>query len=242
MWKPKIVELPEPCGCLNKEVVHGVVICVEKCRFHKLESTDPKTLGEDYYQRCLGLNIQQVLLGTSPHVDEMREALGDFPDRPGALALEIGGGCSPYLAQLTRRGYRPTVVEPSDYAAGWCETSFGADRIAGDWLTAAQRVTPGDGRQKYDLILSAHSLEHMEAPVYCIEKMAHWLAPNGLLYLLVPEGTDRTNPDHWAFFTAISLRKSVESTGLAVEVCVVRSIMKHERFIYLRARKQKTNE
>ena len=218
------------CGCTLKSSVHGVLISLDKCEFHKSQQLDPALLDESYYKQHV--DFAKVLSGTSPHVYEMASALGGFPISTGGECLEIGCGISPYLAELIKCGYRPSIIEPSNWAANWCREEFDAVYCGSSWLYTK-------GTKQYNLILSAHSFEHMEAPFACLYKMAEWLLPDGLLYLLIPEGTDITNPDHLSFWTQESLVCAVQETGLIVETCVTKSIIPKERFIYLKAKKIK---
>lgn len=88
------------------------------------------------------------------------------------------------------------------------------------------------------MILSAHSLEHMIDAPAALEKMAEYLAPGGVLYLIVPHGfDDPVNPDHYWFFDTAALDVTMQGAGLIVESMQVRRRVEHERFIYCKARK-----
>jgi len=75
-----------------------------------------------------------------------------------------------------------------------------------------------------------------DAPA-AVKKMANHLMPGGMLYILVPDDTDLTNPDHLWFFNRVSLARVMALAGLEVESIVLRQRVPHEQFIYCKAKK-----
>lgn len=76
---------------------------------------------------------------------------------------------------------------------------------------------------KYDLIISFHTLEHIEDPLAELKSWRRLLRGNGRLVLEVPNGPGHpdivsdTNAEHINFFKASSLSDIVENAGFEVE-------------------------
>ena len=82
----------------------------------------------------------------------------------------------------------------------------------------------------FDLIVLSHVLEHLAAPAAVLARLRDALTPNGLLYVEVPHVPENAHTAHldspWAprhdephltFFTAGSLQKLLERSGLVAE-------------------------
>jgi SAM-dependent methyltransferase len=220
------------CGCANAtDPASGVLRSVVKCDHHRSRQRDPATLDEAYYAE-LGIIRDGKLLPTA-HVAELAEALGDFPDAPsGSYALEVGCGVSPYVFAITVAGYHYVGVEPSKWAADWVWRTYGV-RVVNEAIESAHPLIP-----VYSLILAAHVLEHLGDAPGAVAKLAAMLRPGGELWVIVPDDSDPTNPDHLFFFTEATLWSCLEAAGLSVERMAVRRRVPHERFIYARAVKK----
>ena len=201
---------------------------VSKCEGHRAEARDPATLDLWYY-RELGV-IQGSTLRVRRYVGQLFEALGSFPPahRPGASALEVGCGISPYAGAIDAAGYRYRGLDPSPHAVTWMERLWPGCMACG----TLEAVNPG---KRFALILAAHVLEHVEDAPGAIRKLAGMLEPGGELWLIVPDDSDPVNPDHKWFFTEAALRAAVVGARLFVSRISVRKIIERENFIYLRA-------
>ena len=214
----------ESCGCENSEDEFGLIVSVSKCCSHVESQRDPSQLDSDYYG---DLGFGESDPGEMPHVKEMCDAIGGFPHGIGRSVLEIGCGISPYAKHLIESGYRYTAVEPSVFAAARMREMYGVDVVESSWEDAVV--------SQYDLIVFAHCLEHTKDPVNALVKCRSSLLPSGELFIVVPEGTDRTNPDHLVFFTIDSLRECVRRSGMSIKRFAVAQHVPHERFLYCRA-------
>ena len=211
------------CGCINEvDVASGVLKCYVKCDGHARERRDPATLDEAYYRSNGAFD--------GPHLEQIREALGPFPaEYGGRKALEIGCGVSPYAGAIMAAGWRYTGIDPSPWAACWTAMNRGASTYAATW----EEWQP----ERYGLILAAHVLEHLKDAPAGLAKMSRSLEPGSELWLIVPDDSDPVNPDHLFFFSADTLRKSVERCGLSITVLETRKYIERENFLYLRATK-----
>lgn len=219
------------CGCENEtDVVSGVLRSITKCSRHRKDMQSPYDLGEKYYTD-LGVLKDGALVSTA-YVEELVEALGPIEQpRRNTTALEVGCGISPYVPAIQHAGWTYTGVDASKWAADWTSRKWNVSVTRGDWETMIwYRPTVG-------MILAAHCLEHMSYAPEALALMAEYIIPGGVLYLIVPDDSDPTNPDHLWFFDINTLRACVESTGLLVERLVLRRIVKRENFLYCRARK-----
>jgi len=234
------------CGCVNEVLAPaGLLHSVSKCSHHRAKQRDPVTLGLAYYEE-LGA-IKDGIPQSRHYLDELREALGEFYGAkrdPASVTLEIGCGASMYAAGLINSGFDYIGLDPSPWACAWTSNTFEVPTITGTLDDIATPDSPGNESlycksrgEPIDLILAAHCLEHMDDAPKAIQQCADLLNYDGKFWLIVPDDTDPLNPDHQWFFTPDSLRSCLEAAGLVVERLVSRRIVKHENFLYARARK-----
>lgn len=221
------------CGCVN-DFDRGVMKSILKCDHHKAMQREIGELGEAYYQE-LG-----SATGVPPHVAEFEDCFGKIEpvNRDYPFALEIGAGASHYVPMITDANWLYVACEPSRWARQWMMNRY-CDRFI-QLNNATWESFNGDDCEfrKYGMILSAHSLEHMIDAPAALEKMAEYLSPGGVLYLIIPHGSDDpVNPDHYWFFDTAALDVTIQRAGLIVESMQVRRRVEHERFIYCKARK-----
>ena len=219
------------CGCVNEtDPPSGILRNVFKCNFHRSYARDPASLGETYYRELANLDGSGELVN-STHLAELIEALGPFPAAVGnCRALEIGCGLSPYVCAIQVAGWQYAAIDCSPWVSIWMRDHWGVTTMTGSW--EAWNTTA-----VYGLILCAHALEHMVDAPSALAKMAGSLETGGELWIVVPDDSDPTNPDHLWFFDEHTLRSAVASTGLTILRLEVRSIVPREKFMFVRARK-----
>lgn len=220
------------CGCVNEIHPSGVLHSLEKCAAHRKERHAPDALGRRYYE---GLGaIVDGIPRCADYLAELAEALGRFrraQPYPHNVALEIGCGCSMYAPGLLTAGYDYRGLEPCQWAARWTAGAFAVPVTIGTLETLVQ-VGP-----RYDLILAAHCLEHMDDAPGAIRKCADLLEPGGEFWVVVPNDDDPLNPDHLWAFSSTTLAACLAGAGLDVMEIEERQRIERERFIYVRARK-----
>lgn len=210
-----------PCGCILETHSTGAKKNIYRCPEHVewLRARGP--LDRSYYE------LHGVFQSDPPHAREFLEAFGSLAPANGT-ALEIGCGISPYVEVLTGAGYRYVGLDPSPWAAEYMRDVPGVFEVL-------CRTVEDDTIPAADLILAAHSLEHVaDAPVVLAE-IAASLTPGGKLYLIVPDDTDSMNPDHVWFFSPDSLERMVHDAGLVVDSVKAFQRVEKEKFIYLAA-------
>jgi SAM-dependent methyltransferase len=229
---PLIKMTPHPCGCLiEPDPASGVLRSVVKCPRHRAGYRDPETLDESYYAE-LGV-IKDGRLQSTKHVEELTEALGEIPSSPDcfASALEIGAGVTPYGDIIESKGWVYLTIEPSRWAAEYLGKRYGRLSV----MEAEFESVEEDA--VFGLILAAHCFEHMRDAPGAIAKCSRLLYGGGELLIIVPDDSDPFNADHLWYFTPETLRATVEATGLVVERFAAFRRVKHETFLYVRARK-----
>lgn len=109
------------------------------------------------------------------HVRTYRDLL-----EPTSRVLDVGAGSGEFAFLMTGLGKSVTGIEPNvDYAA-YCRDELGLD--VRTFHLARDLFLPG----QFDLIRMNHVLEHLNNPVKYLSEIANWLAPDGLLYVEVP--------------------------------------------------------
>lgn len=95
--------------------------------------------------------------------------------------LDIGAGSGEFLFFAQTLGHEACGVEPNVGYAAWCRDELGLSvRTAFIEDLAASTET-------YDFVRLNHVLEHLRDPVEALERAAQRLAPDGVLYVEVPD-------------------------------------------------------
>ena len=96
-------------------------------------------------------------------------------------ALEVGGGCGALTEHLAARFGRVSVLEPARCFRERLVQRFG-DRVE----VFDQLLEEFHPARRWQNIICAFLLEHVENPVLCLKRLAGLLAPGGRLFLVVP--------------------------------------------------------
>jgi SAM-dependent methyltransferase len=224
------------CGCQN--AIHeptGAAYRVHTCFTHaKMSQVARSGLPIEYY-KSLGA-IENGVPNCKQAIDQLTEALGEIGEGQKGYdrsrALEVGCGLSRYAPEIIQQGYWYIGIDDNRWAVEATRNLFNVDVIKENFET--HEFEEG---YRCDIILSAHSLEHMNNAPKALEKMYKLLVPSGLLYLLVPDDGDPVNPDHLWFFKEASLRKAIELAGFTIEKFVTRKYIERESFYYVKAKK-----
>lgn len=115
---------------------------------------------------------------------------------PGARVLDIGASSGEFVYMMGQLGFRASGIEPN---AGY--RSFGIATYGVD-VTDRRLEPQAFGQGLFDLITLNHVFEHLAEPVAVLEAIRHWLAPEGLLFIEVPNivgvAKQRANLFHYA--------------------------------------------
>jgi SAM-dependent methyltransferase len=143
--------------------------------------------------------------------------------RPPGRLLDIGCSVGTFLAAARSRGWRAEGIEPNPRAAARCREAGHPVRVAPfDETTAEAAAT-------YDVVHLGDVLEHFREPLVALRSAAGCLVPGGLLVATTPNFASRVaravqvKPrEHLYYFTAATLRATVEAAGLRVVELVAR--------------------
>lgn len=220
------------CGCVNTiDERCGAIRSVLKCDNHKSMQRETGELGEEYYRELGALDAD----AQKRYRHQFEDGIGLIPEaKDGPMSvLEVGAGASPYRPMF--KNWQYTACEPSQWACGWLHEHYhGIGVWCGDW----EKMYASNVRlqMKYDAILCAHSLEHMQDAPAALAQMVECLEPSGVLYIIVPDGDDDPlNPDHLYFFNRMSLTRAVFMAGMAEVSIERRKYVEREHFIYCKA-------
>mgnify|MGYP000228440355 CR=1 FL=1 len=226
-----------PCGCVTTpDPTWYATKSVKKCAHHVQYRRDHPSGGQVYYE-----SLGSLVNGTfcpGKYLEELTGALGKLPPAPpgGGMAVEIGTGVSPYVSHLKSLGYSYVGFEPDPWAAQWMRDNHHV-HMENRCFEELEAAATGQAQ----LVLCAHAAEHMPDSPGALREMYRLLAPGRPLYLIVPDDTDLTNPDHLWFYTADSLRYVLTRLGFEDVKIVMKKVVEHENFLYCVARKPNGN-
>ena len=157
------------------------VIC-EDCGLIRTDPMPSDAELSEYYRSLYRLDYQ--LVGDKPprrHITRTtaeatrRRAILGLP--PGAMVLDYGSGSGEFLAEGKRAGWEMLGVEPGQAYASYARATHGVNVL--DALP--------DGAGPFDAITSHHVFEHLRDPLGVLRKLVAALAPEGVIYLSVPD-------------------------------------------------------
>jgi 2-polyprenyl-3-methyl-5-hydroxy-6-metoxy-1,4-benzoquinol methylase len=103
------------------------------------------------------------------------------PHMDGVSALELGCFEGAFTELLCERFPDVTVVDASERCLLAAHKRVGINALFVSGTFESVNLT-----QKYDTIFAIHVLEHVEGPVTVLRRCREWLAPDGRLFLAVP--------------------------------------------------------
>jgi 2-polyprenyl-3-methyl-5-hydroxy-6-metoxy-1,4-benzoquinol methylase len=148
---------------------------------------------------------------------------------PGGRLLDVGCGHGLLLDEARRRGFDVMGLELSRAAVGHARDTLGLD-------VRALALEDFDDAERFDVVVLADVLEHLEDPADAIERCSRLLAPDGVLCLVTPDPSSLTArvagrrwwgylPAHACLVPRATLRELLAAHGLfvATDVPLVRS-------------------
>lgn len=134
----------------------------------------------------------------------------------GARVLDAGASSGEFVFAMQRAGFRAMGLEPNRGYAAWAVQTYGVEIV--------NRPLGPDafGAGVFDLIHMNHVLEHLADPLAALGWLRRWMAPDGLVFIEVPnlEGVrkQRATLFHFAHvwnFTPSTLIALAAKAGLA---------------------------
>ena len=218
------------CGCMNQfDEKSGLMFCALKCPFHVQWSQDhPQGDTADYF-KDIGYLDHRGIPQNKRLIDELKEALSAMhaPIPLGQTVLELGCGLGAYVPFFLKYGNKYVAVERSHFSAEWTRNNYDVTVYEKDF---EEFETPSIC---YTVIFGAHIFEHLKDAPAALKKVYRLLnGAGGMLYVIVPDDGDPTNPDHLWFFTEETLRRLLEKIGFKNICLATFKRVPQENFIY----------
>lgn len=191
------------CGCRESVTISRFdrrlkPLATVACRDCGLIRTDPMPTEAElrtYYARAYRFDYQ--LASKNPPRFHIKRSRREAQARlhhlrpvlsPGCRILDFGSGSGEFLDETARSGYRVVGVEPgSDYAA-FSRRTYAVEVFEASW----EEMSFPEG--SFDVITANHVVEHLREPVDAMRALARLLAPNGTVYVAVPNVLAKTGP------------------------------------------------
>lgn len=140
----------------------------------------------------------------------------------GRALLDVGSGLAVFPAAMREAGWRAAALDPDPRAARHAETVAGVEGIVADFMTE-------DLSRRFPLVSFNKVLEHVPDPVAMLARAARVLAPDGLVYVELPDAegalADPDGPareefaiEHYCAFSAVSYAMLAQRAGFRVEM------------------------
>jgi SAM-dependent methyltransferase len=182
---------------------HSWNVCGEHRAMRFLSAPDRFHGRQQIYQLMRCPSCELVWLEDPPPPERMGEhygadydravaAAGDSPERwkgrvrtvaqykSGGSLLDLGCSSGGFLQAIASPRWKLYGIEMSESVARRAESASGAQVFVGDILDA-----PYD-RASFDVITCFHVFEHLYEPDTVLRKVAEWLKPGGIFYVMVP--------------------------------------------------------
>jgi SAM-dependent methyltransferase len=143
-----------------------------------------------------------------------------MPHKQSGALLDLGCSSGAFLQSLCSKGWDLVGIEISPESAKQAQVKSGANVFVGDILDAQFQS------DSFDVITCFDVFEHLYEPRRVIAKVAEWLKPGGIFYVLVPnvDSAERRVfgtywhglelPRHLFHYSPVSLKLLAESAGL----------------------------
>ena len=137
--------------------------------------------------------------------------------RKGRL-LEVGVGSGSFLRAAQQQGFDVTGCDLSASLCGRVEKKYGIKMHCGPLSGLRDQA-------QFDVVVMNHVLEHVQQPTAFLRDVASLLSADGRVHIAVPNiacweahlpGWTSYEPYHLSYFDPETLRRMVESAGLAV--------------------------
>lgn len=140
-----------------------------------------------YYTKHYRLDYQMAATRPKPKhiVKRNREAAGRIAQvvkllPNNARTLDFGCGSGEFVGQMLNEGVDAHGFEPGETYGSYAQGNLGERIKIATWQDATYD-------KPFDLVTSFHVIEHVRDPIAAMSKMVEWLAPDGMVYIEVPD-------------------------------------------------------
>jgi SAM-dependent methyltransferase len=199
------------------------IVRCERCGHMQLDPMPPEAVLREAYTEAASEDYVGEEAGQRETARRALERIErHLPETSGSPALlDLGCWVGFLLAEARSRGWRTIGVEPSQFASRYAREELGLEVVRDDLFAAElpeatfQVVTLGD------------VIEHLTAPAAALERIRRLLAPEGVLWLALPDagsGLARAMgrrwwsviPTHVQYFTRGSIGRLLVAGGFDV--------------------------
>lgn len=168
--------LSAPDRFYGRQHIYRLVRCPSCSLVWLTDPPSPKHMSEHY----------------GPDYDRAVAAAGDSPERwrgrvkriaqykSGGSLLDLGCSSGGFLQAMAGGTWKLHGIEMSQCVAERAEKVSGAQVFVGDIVNAPY------GPESFDVITCFHVLEHLYQPLAVLKKVANWLKPGGIFFVMVP--------------------------------------------------------
>jgi SAM-dependent methyltransferase len=168
---------------------YDVVAC-ERCGCCFADTAAPQDAYDHYYTECSRYEDPNTSSSGGDRSDDRSRLdstaayIASHLAAPDAGVLDIGCGGGGLLRALAGIGCGNLAgIDPSAV----CVERVAASGAGGTQGTVFSRAPEGAGAQRYGCVALTHVLEHVRDVGRAVESVSTWLAPDGLLYIEVPD-------------------------------------------------------
>jgi SAM-dependent methyltransferase len=203
----------------GRTVTYTLVRCPQCTLVWQHDPPKPEAMSE-HYTADYDAAIAQAGESSPGRWEARRRVLAQH--KTGGALLDLGCSSGSFLETLNPKDWELHGIEMSKESAERAKRRSGAQVFVGDILDAPFPA------ESFDAITCFHVFEHLYAPTDTLAKVAYWLKPGGIFYVLVPNinsaavrvfGTywyGLELPRHLFHYSPASLTYLAEASGLQV--------------------------
>ena len=169
--------------------VSGISTTIKKCTNCGLVFSDPMPIPQnilDHYGTSPESYWKEEYFKIDPtyFTKQIAEFKSLVPD--GKTALDIGAGIGKGMIAMENAGIKTWGIEPSE---PFFKMALDKLHIDPSRLQCSPLEKIDFPKEKFDFITFGAVLEHLYYPGQMIEKVLHWLKPNGVIHAEIPSST-----------------------------------------------------
>lgn len=208
------------------DVTIGLAGC-EDCGLTFLNPKMPMKQLFSYYSKQSRIPRSEINASSpfSQQMDLQVNFISKFIDlKDGMRVLEIGCAEGFFLKRIKEISRKKLLLSGVELSKKYLEQ---AKKIIPEATLYSQALETADfAQEKFDVIVLRHVFEHLSDPSVALRKISEHLAPQGVLYIEVPDAKNINvqlcsfyHHEHLLYFTTEILDNYLASHGLATKVC-----------------------